>query len=466
MVNLSKECSAILMNELPQKLEYPGSFSIPCTIGTVHIERAICDLGASISLIPLKIFKKLRDFDLSPTRVSLQLADRSVRFEHSYHTGRPCLATGGALIDVKNGKLSLQVVEDKVEFSLNKAIKEPSEAKSCHMIDMVEEWVDMKTFEEDKDLQGFLEGRVKDCKEHRLKEVLISAPIIQPPTLGEPFELMCDASDVAVIVHTDYAALRNLLIKKESKPRLIRWILFLQEFDIEIIDKKGVENVVADHLSRVVNESVKDGLHIDDYLPNDQLYALGIVDTPWRSLAYHPQANGQAEISNREIKVILEKTVSRSREDWAIKLNDALCAYRTAFKTPIGTSPFRLVYGKPCHLPVEMDHKAHWAIRLLNFDLKSAGEKRLLDLNELEEFKLEAYESSRLYKERTNRFHDKAIIRREFKVGDLVLLFNSRFKLFLGKLKSKWSGPFTVVRVFTYGSVEVVDGDRAFKVNG
>ncbi|XP_074299489.1 uncharacterized protein LOC141630601 [Silene latifolia] len=100
------------------------------------------------------------------------------------------------------------------------------------------------------------------------------------------------------------------------------------------------------------------------------------------------------------------------------------------------------------------------------FDLKSAGEKRLFDLNELEEFRLEVYESSRLYKERTKRFHDKAIIRREFKEGELVLLFNSRFKLFAGKLKSKWSGPFTVVRVFSHGAVEVSDGDQVFKVNG
>ncbi|XP_074290146.1 uncharacterized protein LOC141616888 [Silene latifolia] len=79
-VNLSKECSANLMNEAPQKLEDPRSFSIPCKIGTVHIERALCDLGASISLMPLKIFKKLKGYELSPTRVSLQLADRSVRY--------------------------------------------------------------------------------------------------------------------------------------------------------------------------------------------------------------------------------------------------------------------------------------------------------------------------------------------------------------------------------------------------
>ncbi|XP_074290367.1 uncharacterized protein LOC141617091 [Silene latifolia] len=164
--------------------------------------------------------------------------------------------------------------------------------------------------------------------------------------------------------------------------------------------------------------------------------------------------------------MILEKTVSRSRKDWSIKLNDALWAYRTAFKTPIGTSPFRLVYGKPCHLPVKMEHKPHWAIRLSNFDLKEAGEKRLLDLNELEELRLNAYESSRIYKEKTKKFHDKAILKRDFKIGELVILFNSRFKLFSGKLKSKWSGPFTVVRVFPYGLVEVTDGDQAFKVNG
>ncbi|KAD7116998.1 hypothetical protein E3N88_04266 [Mikania micrantha] len=575
-----------------------------------------------------------------------------------------------------------------------------------------------------------------------LKEKLVDAPILIAPDWSSPFELMCDASDFAVgavlgqrrdkhfhpiyyasktlndaqehytttekellavvfafdkfrsylvlsktIVYTDHAALRYLFNKKDAKPRLIRWILLLQEFDIEIRDKKGAENVAADHLSRLENPEreelrdtaigdtfpheflmvvkaeqqglpwfadfanyladgvllkgmthqqkkkffadVKHYLWDDPYLfrvgadqvirrcvhgaeaadilrhchegptgghhgatltakkvfdsgffwptiykdahvfvkscdscqrvgnissrnemPQTSIqvceifdlwgidfmgpfpmsrgnrYILVAVDyvSKWveaqpfptndarvvvrflkklfarfgtpkalisdrgthfcnkqmekalqrygvthrLATAYHPQTSGQVEVSNRGIKRILEKTVSWNRLDWAEKLDDALWAFRTAYKTPTGSTPFRMIYGKACHLPVEMEHRAYWALKTMNLDMATAKDLRFHQLHELEELRDHAYEHSHDYKARTKALHDRKLRGdKDFKCGDAVLLYNSRLRLFPGKLKSRWSGPYKVKEVFPYGTVEIEDKDgAAFKVNG
>ncbi|RZB76373.1 Kiwellin [Glycine soja] len=334
-----------------------------------------------------------------------------------------------------------------------------------------------------------------------LKTRLVSALVITAPDWSKEFELMCNANDYAVsavlgqrkekvfhsiyyaskvlndaqlnyattekemlaivyalekfrlysigsrvIVFTYHASIKYLLTKADSKPRLIKWILLLQEFDLveTIATPKNDTKTVVRFLKKnifsrfgVPRVLISDG---GSHFYNVQLQkVLGHYNVTHKVASpYHPQTNGQDE---------------------------------TAFKTPIGLFPFQMVYGKTCHLLVEMEHKAYWALKFLNFDEVLSGEKRNLQLLELEEMRLNAYESSKLYKQKLKAYHDKKLLKKNFQPGQRVLLFNSRIKLFPGKLKYKWSVPFTIKEVKPHGAMELMDPnsdtpERSWVVNG
>nr|GEU64249.1 reverse transcriptase domain-containing protein [Tanacetum cinerariifolium] len=202
---------------------------------------------------------------------------------------------------------------------------------------------------------------------------------------------------------------------------------------------------------------------------NDQFVKVKLkyVVTHRLATAYHPYTSGQVEISNRGLKRILERTVGKNRASWLDKLDDALWAFRTAFKTPIRCTPYKLVYEKACHLSIELEHKAYWALKHANFDLQIVGEHRKVQLKELNELRDQAYENFLIYKEKTKRLHDSKVKNCVFNIDDRVLLFNSRLKIFSGKLKICWSGPFIITHVFPCSTVELSQTDRPnFKVNG
>nr|GFA32531.1 reverse transcriptase domain-containing protein [Tanacetum cinerariifolium] len=320
------------------------------------------------------------------------------------------------------------------------------------------------------------------------------------------------------IVYTDHSALKYLFTKKDAKARLLRWILLLQEFDFKVIDTRGAENYAADHLSRLKNpyENVFDPKEINEAFPLETLNKIAHNDpsTPW----YADLANYHA--GSFIIKGMTSQQKKKFFKDarhyfWDDPYRFRTCAdqiirrcvagleainilkachngliggyygasyttkkvfdsgfywpsiYKDAFElVKCCDSCQRQVYGKACHLPLELEHKAFWALKHANFDLKTTGDHRKMQLNELSKLRDQAYENSLIYKEQTKKLHDAKIKNRIFNVGDQVLLFNSRLKIFSGKLKSRCSGPFTISEIYPYRTAKLVHPDGCnFKVN-
>nr|GEU54261.1 reverse transcriptase domain-containing protein [Tanacetum cinerariifolium] len=276
------------------------------------------------------------------------------------------------------------------------------------------------------------------------------------------------------------AALKYLINKHDAKPRLLRWVIFYKNLTSRFEIKKGSENLAADHLSRLENphQDVLENKDINENFPLETLGSLTSHSTPWF-----------ADIANFHARNFIKKGLTSQQKKKFFKdvkpfeilkachegpsgghhgANlTAKKAFRAAYKTPIGCTPYKLVYGKSCHLPIELEHKAYWALKHVNFDLKTVGDHRKLQLNELSELRDQAYKNSVIYKEMMKKLHDSKIKNRIFNVGDQVLLFNSRFKIFSGKLKTRWSCPFTITRVFPYGTIELSQPNGlTFKVNG
>nr|GEV97305.1 reverse transcriptase domain-containing protein [Tanacetum cinerariifolium] len=477
-IQLNENCSAMLLKKLPKNLGDPSKFLIPCDF-----------LGMDLSLP-----------ELTPTRMTLELADRSIT--------RP----KGVAEDVfvKVGKFHFPTDFVVVDFEADPRVPlilgRSFLRTSCALIDVYGEEITIRVNDEAEYAQevlGFSKNSSGGNPTSTSEPIISNSSPSLTPFEGSDFileeiEAYLKGDSVSPeIDHATYAKAKSL-IEEPSKLELKDLPSHLEYAYLEGVDKLPViiaKGLKDDEKEALLKEKTTFTCPYGTFAYRSMLFGLynapgtfqrAIISDRWTyfcndkfakampkygvihrlATAYHPQTSRQVKVLNRGLKRILERTVGENRALWSEKLEDALWGFKTAYKTPIGCTPYKLVYGKTFHLPIDLEHKAYWALKHANFDLKIAGVHRKLQLNELNELRDQAYENYSIYKEKTKKLHDSKIKNCIFNVGDRVLRFNSHLKIFSGKHKTCWSGPFTINQVFPYGTIELSQPDGPnFKVN-
>nr|GEX15297.1 hypothetical protein [Tanacetum cinerariifolium] len=515
---LNEYCSVVLLKKFPEKLGDPGKFLIPCDFLGMAECLALADLGASFNLMPLSVWNKSSLPDLSPTCMTLELADRLIsclvgvaedvfvkvgtfHFPSDFVVidfdadprvplilRRSFLKTRRALIDVFKGELTLREVldfSDMIASGNPTPYYDPIVSTTSLTLtpfgnsDFLLEEVDAFLALEDDPTS--LEVELKYLPPH-LEYAFLEGDDKLPVIIAKDLSVEEKTALITVLKSHKRAIAWKLSDIKGIDPEFCTHkILMEEDFEPAVQHQRRVNPKIHDVIKQEVLKLLDAGL----------IYP--ISESPWVSPVHCvPKKGGFTVVENEENELILTRLVtvieylSKLVEVKALPINDArvVCKFLKNLFARFGTpeplsvieertsamtslqrcTPYKLVYGKACHLPIELEHKAYWAIKHANYNLQTTGDHKKVQLNELRD---QAYENSVIYKEKTKRVHDSKIKDRVFNIGDRVILFNSRLKLFSGKLKSCWSGPFTISQVFSYDTAELSQPDGPnFKVNG